>query len=63
MGYLMLEPLPVEEQLWYCLTQSWEDKGVHAFSKGFSSKVNLIAQLTHFEGAVNCFNHYTMEIS
>ena len=28
----------VEEQQWYYLTQSWRDKGVHAFPKGLVRK-------------------------
>ena len=35
----------VEEQQWYYLTNSWEDKEVHTFSKGISPKVNVIAWL------------------
>ena len=41
----------VEEQLWYDLTHSWEDKGVQSFPKGIG--VNVIVwlefKLTHFE--------------
>ena len=33
-------------------TFNWEDKGVHAFLKGISLKVNVIAQL-EFELAYN----------
>ena len=32
----------LEEQLWYYLTHSWEDKGVHTFPKGICPKVNVI---------------------
>ena len=36
--------------------QGWGNKGVHAFSKGMSLKVNIIAwlefELTYFEAAV-----------
>ena len=41
----------LEEQQW------WEDKRVHAFSKGICPKVNVIARL-EFELAVQRFNHY-----
>ena len=33
----------LEEQSWYYLTHSWEDKGVHSFPKGICPKVNVIA--------------------
>ena len=32
----------VKEQLWYYLNYIWRDKGVHAFTKGISPKVNVI---------------------
>ena len=35
----------VEGQLWYYLTNSWNDKGAHTFPKGTIPKVNLIAWL------------------
>ena len=51
------------EQLWYYLTHRWEDKGVHAFSKGICPKVNVIAQLelelAYCNSAVRCISHYT----
>ncbi len=34
----------VEEQLWYYLTHSWEDKEVHTFPKSIYLKVDVIAQ-------------------
>ena len=53
----------LEEQRWYYLTHSWEDKGVHTFPKGIYPKVNVIAQLeyelTYYDSAVHRFNHYT----
>ena len=43
------------------------DKGVHAFLKGISSKMNIIAQLefelAYFKATVQYFNHYTRETS
>ena len=52
-----------EEQLWYYLTHSWEDKGVHTFPKGICPKVNVIArleyELAYYDSAVHRFNHYT----
>ena len=52
-----------EEQLWYYLTHSWEDKGVHTFPKGIFPKVNVIAwleyELAYYDSAVQRFNHYT----
>ena len=53
----------LEEQKWYYLTQSWEDKGVHTFPKGICPKVNVIArleyELAYYDSAVHRFNHYT----
>ena len=53
----------LEEQYWYYLTHSWEDKGVHIFPKGICPKVNVIArleyELTYYDSAVHRFNHYT----
>ena len=53
----------LEEQLWYYLTYSWEDKGVHMFPKGICPKVNAIArleyELAYYDSAVHRFNHYT----
>ena len=49
--------------LWYYLTHSWEDKGVHTFPKGICPKVNEIArleyELAYNESAFRRFNHYT----
>ena len=39
--------IPLEEQYWYYLTHSWEDKGVHTFPKGICPKVNVIARLEY----------------
>ena len=53
----------LEEQLWYYLTHSWEDKGVHTFPKVICPKVNVIArleyELAYYDSAVYRFNHYT----
>ena len=53
----------LEEQYWYHLTHSWEDKGVHNFPKGICPKVNVVArlgyELTYYDSAVHRFNHYT----
>ena len=53
----------LEEQYWYYLTHSWEDKGVNTFPKGICPKVNVIARLEHelayYDSAVHRFNHYT----
>ena len=40
----------LEEQKWYYLTHSWEDKGVHTFLEIIFSKVNVIAR-AEFEHA------------
>ena len=57
----------LEEQLWYNLTQSWEDKGVYTFPKGIRPKVNIIARLeyepTYYDSAVYRFNHYSTRTS
>ena len=61
-GYLMSKPF-LEEQKWYYLTHSWEDKRVHTFLKGLCPKVNVIArlgyELAYYDSAVHRFNHYT----
>ena len=53
----------LEEQSWYYLTHSWEDKGFHTFPKGICPKVNVIARLEYeladFDSSVHHFNHYT----
>ena len=53
----------LEEQLWYYLTHTWEDKGVHTFPNGICPKVNVIARLEYepafYDSAVHRFNHYT----
>ena len=53
----------LEEQYWFYLTHSWEDKGVHTFPKGICPKVNVIARLEYeiacYDSAVHRFNHYT----
>ena len=49
--------------MWYYLTHSWEDKGVHTFPKGICLKVNVIAlleyELADCDFTVHRFNHYT----
>ena len=35
----------LEEQYWYYLTHSWEDKGGHSFPKGICPKLTVIARL------------------
>ena len=51
------------EQLWYYLTYSWDDRGVHTFPKGICLKVNVLArleyELAYYDSAVHRFNHYT----
>ena len=53
----------LEEQWFYYLTHSWEDKWVHTFRKGICPKVNVIAwlesELAYYDSAVHRFNHYT----
>ena len=48
-----------EEQWWYYLTHSWEDKGVHTFPKGICPKVNVIVrleyELAYYDSAVHRF--------
>ena len=57
----------LEEQVWYYLTHSWEDRGVHTFPKSICLKVNVIArleyELTYYNSIVHHFNHYTTRIS
>ena len=53
----------LEEQQWYYLTQSWEDKGVYTFPRGICPKVNIIARLeyklAYYDPGVHRFTHYT----
>ena len=63
LGYFNAKAILLEEQQWYYLTHSWEDKGVYIFPKGICLKVNVIAQLeyelAYYNSAVHRFNHYT----
>ena len=51
----------VEERQWPCLTHNWRDKGDHAFPKGISPEVNVMAlqefELAYFKVTVQHFNH------
>ena len=51
-----------EEQQWYYLTHSWEDKVAHTFPKGICPKViaRLEYELAYYDSAVQHFNHYTI---
>ena len=53
----------VEEEEWYYLTHSWEDKGVDTFPKGICPKVIVIGrlefELAYYDSAVHRFNRYT----
>ena len=55
-GLFNAKAIFVERELWYYLTYSWENKRVHAFPKGISSKVNLVVRvafkLTYYNVAV-----------
>ena len=66
-GLFNAKAILLEEQQWYYLTHSWEDKGVHTFPRGICPKVNVKAQLefelAYYNSAVNCFNHYTTRTS
>ena len=52
----------LEEQKWYYLTHSCEDKGVNTLPKGICPKVNVIArleyELAYYDSAIHRFNHY-----
>ena len=62
-GYLDAKAILLEEQLWYYLTHSWEDKWAHSFPKAICPKVNVIAwlefELAFYDSVVHPFNHYT----
>ena len=55
----------IEEQLWYYLTQSWNDKWIHTFLKSSGMKVNLIPQLefelAYYYVVVQHARHYATE--
>ena len=59
----MPKTILLEEQQWYYLTHSLEDKGVHTFPNGICPKVNVIVrleyELAYYDFAVHRFNHYT----
>ena len=38
LGLFNAKAILLEEQLWYYLTHSWEDKGVHTFPRVFAWK-------------------------
>ena len=44
-GLFIAKGILVKEQQWFNLTHSWENKRVHTFSRGISSKVNAVAWL------------------
>ena len=45
MGQIDAKTLLLVEQEWYYLTNSWRDKGVHAFPKGINLKGNVMVWL------------------
>ena len=55
----------VEEQQWYYLTLSWEDKGA-PFPKGINPKLYVIVwvefELAYFEAVVQHFNHWVSKV-
>ena len=75
----ILQPLPtgqyglfddkaiLVEQLWYNLTHNWGNKGVYAFPKIISLKVNVIEQLvfelTNYSVATQHVSQYAMRTS
>ena len=63
-GYLMLKPPLLKNSSDYYLTDSWKDKKIYTFPKGFSRKVNVLAQLefdlAYIVPAVQHFSHYFM---
>ena len=60
---LKTKAILLEEQVWYYLIHSWEDKVVYTSSKSISPKVNVIAwveiQHAYYDSTDNHFNHYT----
>ena len=56
----------LQKHKWQYLTHCWEDKGVHAFTKGICPKVNEIArlefELAYYDCVVRRFDHYSMRI-
>ena len=61
-GLFNAKVMLLEEQQYCYLTHSWDDKGIHAFSKGICPKGKVIAQLefefAYYDSAVQQFNHY-----
>ena len=60
-GLFYAKAILLEEQQWYYLTHSWEDKLVHTFPKGICPKVNVIArleyELAYYDSAVHRLYH------
>ena len=56
----------LEEQYWYYLIHSLEDKRVYIFRKGICPKMNVIAwlefELAYYDFAVHRFNHKSMKV-
>ena len=52
----------LEEWYWYCLTHSWEGKGVHNFQTNTLGKGNLTRrefELAYHDSIVHRFSRYT----
>ena len=58
-GLYICSAVVEEQQQWYYLTHSWEDKGVRTFPKGICPKLNTITwlefELACYNSAVQCF--------
>ena len=50
-GLFNVKAIIVEEQLWYYLTHSWEDKGIHTFAE--SEHNSATGSLTH---SLQCYS-------
>ena len=63
LGLFNATSILLERQLWYILTHSLEDMGVHTFLKTIYPKVNVIArlefELAYYDSTTQRLNHYT----
>ena len=61
-GLSNVQTILVEKKLWYHLTHSWGNKGIHTFFNGIISKVNVIAPLdfepAYYDVPVQLVSHY-----
>ena len=64
MALFNAKAIHLKEHHWYYLTLSWEDNGLHTFSKGICPRVNeMDFELSYYGSVVLNCNHYTTRTS